>query len=1101
MTYNISLQKYYLLVLALCCLFSCEQEVLQHEEQSSVSQISFTKLDASKAGIDFSNNLNPDFNTRANLFKYEYFYNGAGVAVGDLDNDGLPDLVFTGNQVENKVYLNQDAFKFKDISVSSKLNLINRWSTGVTMADVNMDGYLDIYICNSGPGDNPSSRKNEFYINNGDLSFTESAELYGIADDNFSTQASFFDYDKDGDLDLIVMNHADWFTKPTGTSLLELKNNPELTTKVSQRLYRNNGDMTFTDVTKESGMLKYAFGLGLATSDINMDGYVDAYIANDFMVPDYLFLNKKNGTFKENIKNLTRQISWFGMGCDVVDINNDALPDIAVVDMTSSDHIRSKTLMPPMNPRDFWAGVNAFGFQYQYMFNSLQINNGNNTFSNIANLSGIHQTDWSWATLFADFDNDGDKDNFITNGYRKYNSDNDFLINYQQELKDSAGKLNAAQLKSLYSQMPEMKIPNLLYRNDGNLHFEEVASNWGLDDANYSNGAAYADLDGDGDLDIVVNNIDSPPFVYRNELDRGNNYLQIKLDDPNPLNAKVTLEYKNKKQYQELSPVRGYQSSMDHVLHFGLADNKIVEKLTIIWPTGETQTIMDVAANQRLVVKKKPGKPFAKEKKAKPLLKAQKMSIFSHKENKYNDFAKEVLLPHKQSSLGPFLSIGDVNGDGRDDLFVGGAKGQAGKLLLRQANTGFEESENQVWLADKNHEDLGSCFFDVDMDGDLDLYVVSGGNEEDAGHILLQDRLYLNDGNGGFTKGELPSLKSSGQTVKAIDFDGDKDMDLFISGRAIPGKYPYPDRSYLLENQEGVLKDVTAEKAADLLNPGILTDFEFVDFNSDEKLDLVIVGEWMPVMFFKNTGNGFSKVKEREDLKGWWYSIEKADLDDDGDLDLVLGNIGENNKFRAKAKKPLYINCNDFDGNGSFDIVLSKTYKEKLVPTRGRECSSEQMPFLKDKFPNYNSFANASLNDLYGQDKLSNGLQLEVNEMRSMILWNEDGKFSAEPLPVEAQVAPVNGIVIQDLNRDGKKDILIAGNMFNTEIETQRYDAGQGTIFLNLGNRKFLTKAAATSGFFAPGNVKDVKWISFGKNAGVLVANNDGPVQYFRMNW
>ncbi len=1081
--------------------YNCEKEEGEHlinTIELNKTKPTFKKLNADYTGIKFNNKLSPDLETRSNLFEYVYFYNGGGVAIGDLNNDGLSEILLTGNQVPNKLYLNKGGFQFEDISESSGLAKLNRWSTGVTFADVNGDGFLDIYISNSGPSENKEDRRNEFYLNQGDLTFIESAEKANIADERFSTQSSFFDYDSDGDLDLIVMNHADWFKKRIGQSLIDIQNDKSLLPEVSAHLYKNENGV-FEDVSKEARINKFSYGLGLVTSDINDDGLVDVYMTNDFMIPDYLFINDGKGGFNESLKKFTRQISWFGMGCDVVDVNNDALLDIAVVDMTSSDHFRSKTLMPPMIGKDFYAAVNELGYQYQYMFNSLQINNGNFSFSNVAGMSGINQTDWSWATLFADFDNDGDKDNFISNGYRKYFSDNDFSTEYSNLLEKYQGKIPLEQLKDLYAKMPEMRIENMMFENLGNLEFKKVGKKWQLNHPGYSNGAAYGDLDNDGDLDLIVNNIDEEAFVYKNECSNGN-YLQLDLLSKNKmadaLNAKIKLIQGKNIQYQEFTTVRGYQSSVEPLIHFGLKNSKNINEIIITWPDNSSQRLIDVKASQKLSIAKTSN--LAKEPRPayRPFFAEISKATFQHIENDFNDYKREVLLPHKQSTLGPLISTGDVNNDGLDDFYIGGAIGQSGQLFIADQSGNFNAKPNEYFIKDKTHEDLGSCLFDVDMDGDLDLYVVSGGNEVPAQSSALADRLYLNNGAGVFKKANYSTnVNSSAQRVKCIDFDQDGDLDLFVGGRAIPGKYPYPDRSYLLENTDGVLKDVTSELAPDLLKPGIVTDFQFIDINEDELLDIVIVGEWMPVSFYTNTGNGFSFSHKRDDLKGWWYSISKADLDEDGDLDLILGNIGKNNKYRPKQEKPLHIFCNDFDNNGSPDIVLSKKYNNDLVPVRGMECSSEQMPFIKNKFQDFKSFANANITDLYGEEKLKEAIHLQFNFEASIILWNEKGKFDWSELPSACQKAPINGICVDDFNKDGKLDILLVGNNFNVEIETPRYDAGQGALLINQGNKKFEYLAAFKSGFFTPHDAKDLSLIKTGNLKTAIVSNNNGPLQ------
>ncbi len=1065
----------------------------------------FTKIPAHLSGLKFKNKLTDNFSSRQNILGYEYFYNGAGVSIGDINNDGLPDILMTGNMVSNKLYLNKGNLEFEDITKSAGL-YSKFWSTGATMADVNQDGFLDIYICNSGYKLDPNTRPNQFYVNNGDLTFTESAKSYGIQDKNQSTQSAFLDYDSDGDLDLYVMDHSIYYEKPLGEVFELIKDKNELK-KVSSRLFRNNGNNSFSDVTEEAGVLNYGFGLGLVISDINSDGLPDIYVTNDYDVPDFMYINQGDGTFKDKIKKRTKHISWFGMGCDIADINNDGAMEIGVVDMTPTDHFRSKTLMKSMNTDLAKFLVSGMKRQHQYMFNSLQLNNGNDYFSDIALMSNVAKTDWSWSALFSDFDNDGFKDYFVTNGFRKYFSDNDFQGRLDKMLKQTPPP-SKEEMDAMIGTMPDVKIPNVLYKNNGDLTFHNIANESGLEMGTYSNGSSIADLDGDGDLDMVVNNIDQTMLLYRNNSESlgPNNHLQIKLKGQS-LQSKVTIYYGNgEMQVQELSATRGYQSSVPYVLHFGLGDHTSVDSLTIKWPDNSLQSMTNVKGNQLLVINKQGNTEPVEDVKNLLVHMTNHKDYgfdFTHAENKHDDYEVEVLLPHSQSRLGPFAATGDINGDGLEDVFVGGARGQSAILYVQNNKMRFVPMSSSALELDKSCEDMDALFFDVDGDSDLDLYVVSGGGSDfDKNSSLLQDRLYLNDGTGNFTKSKnaLPKMISSGLKVKANDIDQDGDLDLFVGGRTTPGQYPFGAKSYLLENNKGTFTDISLSKGKDLQNLGMVTDFVWSDFNGDKVKDLIVVGEWMPISYFANiSGELINQTSQynTKNYKGWWYSIEANDLDQDGDDDYILGNIGLNNKFHPTEKKPLNIYANDFDKNGKYDIVLSSYYKGKEVPMRGKECSTQQIPDISNKFPSYESFANASLEDVYGKENLTEGLHLQANIFHSIVLMNDGGTMNTMILPNEAQIGPINKTLVKDLNRDGHKDLIIGGNMFNVELETPRYDASIGSALLGDGEGNFRVATNKESGLFLPLDLKDMEWISIGnqKEKFFLITNNNKTLQ------
>lgn len=1086
----------------------------QKEGSTQAKDSLFVSMAGTETGIDFKNAITENAETEDNILSYPYFFHGGGVAVGDINNDGLADVFFTANQGPNKLYLNQGNLKFKDISATAGIGKKN-WSTGVTMADVNNDGFLDIYVVQGGNMNNPETRSNLLFINNGNLTFTEKATEYGLDDKGIGTQASFFDMDKDGDLDCYVMNESKYEGVVLHQVFQDLKNHQNLL-NASGKLYRNDGNK-YLDITEQAGVVRYGYGLGLVTTDLNNDGWTDIYVANDYSVPDFMFINNKNGTFTDMTKQMTRQIEFYGMGVDVNDINNDGLPDIGVVDMATDDHFMGKTLMTSMDVKGFWYYIDSLKYQYQYMFNALQLNNGNNTFSNIANLAHVAKSEWSWASLFFDADNDGFKDYFISNGFKRYARDNDFRNEMERIRKENGGSVPMSMRKEMYEKMPSFKLSNYMGKNNGHIAFDNVAEEWGLAEPSWSNGAAYGDLDNDGDLDLLVNNIDDEAFVYKNTAaDRKeNNFLNISLKHDKPTeNTKVYAVAGNDIYSQELCPTRGYCSAMDRKLHFGLGKLNRVDALYVQWPDGKTQKLSNVKANQLLELKytdasNTPLPKFHESAGIVEKLNPESVGLdFVHKENPYNDFATEVLLPHKQSTIGPKLTKGDANGDGLEDLYIGGAANQSGVLYLQTAAGKLVKSPSQPWDADKACEDMDAVFFDIDGDGDNDLYVVSGGGGEMANYPrTLQDRLYINEGKGQFVKanGAVPEDFFAGSRVKAADFDSDGDIDLFVAGRAVAGKYPYPDRSMLLMNDKGKLKDVTAAWSKDLMNPGIVTDFIWTDFNKDKKPDLVLVGEWMGIRFYENKGNSFvdvSTAKGTADTHGWWYSIAEADVDNDGDMDLIAGNVGLNTKFKAKPEKPFTVYSADFDGNGTNDIVLTKDYKGKVVPVRGRQCSSEQMPFIKERFKTYKDFANADIGDILGDDKLDKALKLTATEFASVLFINENGKYSQKNLNIMAQIAPVNAIITQDLNEDGNTDIIISGNNFDTEVETQRYDAGTGLILLGDGKGNFEPLPAYYTGFYADGNTKDMILFTLGsaKTPYLLLANNNSAPELFRLN-
>ncbi len=1059
---------------------------------------------AEQSGVTFNNTITES--PELNYFTYVYAYNGGGVAVGDIDNDGLQDVYFTGNQVSDKLYRNLGGLKFEDITekaIGAKAK--EGWRTGVTMADVNADGYLDIYVCRSGNTTDHALTANLLYMNNGNGTFTERAQELGVADTSHSTQAAFFDADRDGDLDLHVINHP--ITRMKGLSNFTAKKAVDEKRAPTDRYFRNEGGH-FSDATYEAHLENFDYTLGQSVSDLDQDGWPDLYTANDFDAPDLMYVNKQDGTFGEQSQYRLRHMSNFGMGCDVADYNNDALPDIITLDMTADDHLRNKTNMASMNPQKFWALVNG-GYFFQYMVNTLQLNNGNGTWSEVGQLAGVARTDWSWAPLFCDLDNDGWKDLLITNGYLHDVRDNDYARAVYDTIRTGSGYYGTLGL------VPSTKLRNYLFHNNADLTFADSSQAWGFTDPVNSNGAAYADLDNDGDLDLVINNINDVASLYANNAtatfaDR--HWLRIKPMSGNTLalGTKVTVHVKGTVQYQELYPERGYQSCVEPVLHFGLGTATTVDSLILEWSNGERGLLTDVKADQLLTVKKEDTKAMdrAPEKPA-PTFTEMAVDIgleFQHRENPYNDFDLEPLLPHKQSELGPTLCTGDANGDGLDDIFIGGGHGQAPRLFAQKSDGTFSAAASQPWDRHAEQETVGSLFFDADTDGDQDLLVLAGGNEDDLRDPVYTQRFYLNTGKGVFDEASdrLPPMMTSALRAAAADIDNDGDLDVFIGGRTTPAHYPFAPRSFLLVNDgSGHFADATEALAPEAMGPGLVTDMRFADMDGDRDPDLVVVGEWMNVAWYRNEGGHFTNVSKEAGLdatRGWWYSVAITDVNEDGHPDIIGGNLGWNSKFHGTKERPIHVYWADFDDNDRHDIVLAKEKDGKQLPVRGRECSSQQCPMILEKFPTYAQYAHSDLAGIYTQEKLSGALHLQATMMLSTVFINDGkGHFTAQALPMMAQVAPINAIIPMDVDGDRHVDLVCAGNNWGAEVETARYDAGTGLILRGDGKGGFAPMPLSRTGFFARGNAKDLAFLHRGpdKDPLILVANNNDILQAF----
>ena len=1078
----------------LILVFSCKKEETKIKHTNT--EFLFSVVSSNNSGVDFKNTVQQD--NAFNCLNYTYALAGGGVAVGDFNNDGLEDIYFTSNQNSNKLYLNDGNFKFDDITKSANVEDDKGWSTGVSLVDINNDGWLDMYVCKSASLDNNELRKNKLFINQKNNTFKEEAQNWGLDNDGFSMQSYFFDYDKDGDLDMYLVNHRIDFEN---TLRLEKKENQKLDPQTSDHLFRND-ENTFTDVTLTAGIANKAWGLSASIGDFNNDGWPDIYVANDYIIPDYLYINKKNGTFSNQVNTRLNHISYNSMGSDFADINNDFLPDLMVLEMSAEDHIRSKENMPSMNTEGFQKIINA-KYQYPYMSNMLQINNGNGSFSDIAQLANVAKTDWSWSTLLADFDNDGHKDIVVTNGIERNFANQD----YAEKIKENLDNNISMTKMEVIEMIPSEKIANYIYKNNTDLTFDDATKKWGFDAKINSNGIAYADLDNDGDLDLVMNNMSDIASIYRNNAT--NNFLKIKLKgtskNKQAIGAKVKIYTDKGNQYQEIYPSRGYLSSVSTTLNFGLKNKETINIVEVIWDNGLVTKLENVNTNQTLVLNisdAKNSKPIKIEVNRKIKQENPKrLGIdYQHQENNFNDFSKQVLLPQKLSQKGPAMAVADINNDGLEDFFVGGAKGQSAEIYLQEKSGSFKKMNQNSFLKDKNYEDINSSFFDADADGDLDLYVVSANYEVTENSKFSQDRLYLNNGKGVFLKSNnLPKNLTATNCIRSFDYDNDGDQDLFIGASELSGKYPLHGKSYILENKNGSFKDVTNKIATAFSDIGIVKDILFSDIDNDNDKDILVVGYWFPITIFENQNGKFlkSNIEDFKNSNGWYNNISEIDIDNDGDKDYVVGNLGNNNKFHPTKEKPLHIYASNFDKNQTFDMVLSKEYKGNLVPLRGKECSTQQNSFIKDKTKTYKEFANSTLIDIYGDDALKSSYHKKVYEFSSMLIKNNGDKtFTLQKLPNSAQLGPTLSFEISDVNNDGLLDVVGVGAIHETEVETIRYDANIGYILA--GTKEGNLKPYKDLNFYNAKNAKQIKNIKIGNANFFIVANNDNVLSVFK---
>ena len=1101
----------------LCITFSC------NEQKGNPQDLLFKELSPESTNIYFENNLTST--NEFNIYKYRNFYNGGGVGLGDINNDGLLDIYLVANMGPNCLYLNKGDFFFEDISESAGVQGGQSWSTGVSMVDINGDGWLDIYVCNSGDIDG-NNRKNEFFINNGDGTFTDLAEKMGLADNGYSTHAVFFDYDKDGDLDMYQLNNS---FKSIGS--FNLKENERIIRDSlgGDKLYRNDNGI-FVDVSSEAGIYGsiIGFGLGVSVSDLDKDGWLDLYISNDFFERDYIYMNNGDGTFREELEQQMRSISVASMGSDIGDLNGDGFPEIFVTEMLPQDEKRYKTTMTFENWDKYRYNIDN-DYYHQFTRNMLHRHNGISsekgiTFSELGRLSGIEATDWSWSALIADLDNDGHKDLFITNGIAQDILNQDYLSYVaNEEVARMVISEKGVDFKQLIDIIPVTRIPNYAYSGTSNFQFKDKTQEWGLGTPSHSNGSAYGDLNNDGHLDLVVNNVNMPVFIYKNQggsFLKENNYLKVVLEgekkNTDAIGTKVTLKSGDKVFYQEQLPNRGFQSSVDNRLNFGLGNINTIDSIIVDWYYGKQTIMTQVDVNQTIVLKEHEANGIQKnfDKNSRSLKQIFKEIPrvtgidFIHKENNFSDFNRDRLLYHMKSTEGPKIGVADINGDGREDFYVGGAKDSAGKLFIQMEDGSFKSTNEAIFEKDKGSEDIQCLFFDADMDGDLDLYVTSGGSEFSSVSMALIDRLYLNDGKGNFTKSSqlLPTgSPESTSTVIANDFDGDGDMDLFVGIRLKAGEIGVPQNGYLLENDgRGNFKNVTLDRSPELLSLGMISDAVWADYDKDGDDDLLIVGEGMSIRLFKNDNGFFKEVSSSVGLGntfGWWNSVKAADLNGDGHIDYVLGNQGLNSRFKASIEKPITIYINDFDQNGSIEQILCVYYGEKSYPQLLRHDLVAQLPHLKKKFLKYEDYQGKTIDEIFTKEELEGSIKQEINMLESVILWNQgNGSFKIEKLPQEAQLSPVFAILLEDIDSDGIVDILLGGNLYNVKPEIGRYDASYGVYLKGLGKGEFNVIPTKESGFLLEGEIRDFKWIhSNGKKILMVVRNNDS-LQFFELN-